>query len=89
MLQSACGEGGNGVGIMEYLDRGIYTVKSGNGIGDMKLDGQVNTADAVALQQYLLTVRTLNTEQAAQADLNGDGRLNAIDLTLLKRMLMF
>ena len=29
---AAYGEGGNGVGIMEYLDRGIYAVKSGNGM---------------------------------------------------------
>ena len=37
--------------------------------------------------QYLTTARTLTAAQAAQADIDGDGRLNAVDLTLLKRML--
>ena len=29
---AAYGAGGNGTAIMEYLDRGIYAVKSGNGM---------------------------------------------------------
>ena len=56
--------------------------------GDVNLDGTVNKADAVMLQQYLLTTGTLSLEQAAQADLNGDDRLNAVDLSLLKRLLI-
>ena len=57
-------------------------------IGDVNLDGSVNTADAVGLLKYLLTESTLTAEQAAQADMDGNGKLNAVDLTLLKRMLM-
>ena len=30
--EAAYGVGGNGTAIMEYLDRGIYAVKSGNGM---------------------------------------------------------
>ena len=32
LSDAAYGEGGNGTGIMEYLDRGIYAVNSGNGM---------------------------------------------------------
>jgi len=56
--------------------------------GDVNLDGDVNIADAVALQKHLLTIKALNAEQAAIADLNGDRRLTAVDLTLLKRLLL-
>jgi hypothetical protein len=40
------------------------------------------------MRDYLLTAGTLTPEQAAIADMNSDGRLNAADLTLLKQMLM-
>lgn len=55
--------------------------------GDVNLDGQVTVADAVLLQQYLLTAKTLTPEQAANADMQDDGTLNAVDLTLLKQIL--
>ncbi|MBR6108050.1 MAG: dockerin type I repeat-containing protein [Oscillospiraceae bacterium] len=56
--------------------------------GDVNLDGSVNIADAVALIKFLLSESTLTAEQAAQADINGDQKLSAVDLTLLKRMLL-
>ena len=55
--------------------------------GDVNADGTVNAADAVALRDYLLTkTDTLPDWQAG--DMDGNGRLNVIDLTLMKRMLM-
>ena len=55
--------------------------------GDVNADGAVNLADAVTLQKYLLTAtKTLPDWQAGDMDENG--RLNAVDLTLLKRMLL-
>lgn len=56
--------------------------------GDVNLDRSVNIADAVTLVQYLLTNSTLTAEQAAEADLDGNRRINAVDLTLLKRVLL-
>lgn len=47
-----------------------------------------SAADARTFCGYLLGKNTLGTEQAAGADLNADGILNAADLTLLKRMLL-
>lgn len=56
-------------------------------IGDVNADGKCSIADAVALQQYLL-VLTDTLPDAKAADLDNNGKLNAIDLTLLKRHLM-
>ena len=56
--------------------------------GDVNLDGSLSVADAVALMKFLLAEDTLTAEQAAQADLNSDRKLNAVDLSLLKQMLI-
>ncbi|MBR6419354.1 MAG: hypothetical protein IKS42_03385 [Oscillospiraceae bacterium] len=56
--------------------------------GDVNLDGSADLADAVALIQYLLKENDLTDAQAAKADLDESGRINAADLTLLKRMLL-
>ena len=53
-------------------------------IGDLDCDGETGKPDAVLLADYL-TGETDTLPDAAAADLNGDGTLNAIDLTLLKR----
>lgn len=47
-----------------------------------------SAADARTFCGYLLGKNPLGTEQAAGADLNADGILNAADLTLLKRLLL-
>lgn len=57
-------------------------------LGDVDLDGDVDVADLVQLQRYLLRQGTLTSEQAVQADLTGDQRLDAADLVRLRRMLM-
>lgn len=55
--------------------------------GDVNSDGSVDIADVVALQKFLLMQTVLNEEQGAQADLDGNRKLSAADLTLLKRLL--
>ena len=40
------------------------------------------------LRDYLLTTGTLTDDEANAADINGDGKLNAVDLTLMKRALL-
>lgn len=54
--------------------------------GDVNGDGAFDIADAKALQAYLLGGGTLKNWQAA--DFDGNGKLNACDLTLMKRALM-
>ena len=53
----------------------------------MDLDGSVEVADAVLLTKSLCGRETLNEQQGRAGDLNGDRKLNAVDLTLLKRLL--
>ena len=55
--------------------------------GDINGDGGCDLADAALLQQWLTVgTGTLSVWQAG--DLDGNGLLNAVDLTLLKRLLM-
>ena len=54
--------------------------------GDVNADGAVSIADAVAMVKYLAGNGTLADWQAG--DLNDDGWINAVDLTLLKRILL-
>ena len=80
------GANGQSSGCMNYIV--LASAEIGSLIGDVNLDGSVTVADAVDLQQFLLTEKSLTSEQGAQADMDGNGRLNAIDLTLLKRLLL-
>ena len=53
--------------------------------GDLTRDGESDLLDARLLRQYLLGENVLDSEQGALADLDGNGRINAVDFTLLKR----
>ncbi len=55
--------------------------------GDVNADGTVSIADAVALQKFLLTAAP-DVPDPEAADLSRDGRLTAVDLSLLKQMLL-
>ena len=55
--------------------------------GDTDGNGQIAIADAVMLAKYLSADGSLTDAEAARADMNADSRLNAADLTLLKRAL--
>lgn len=57
-------------------------------MGDVNLSSDVTIADAVLLSKYLVTAADLNAEQAKRGDLNDDRKLNALDLTLLKRQII-
>ncbi len=53
--------------------------------GDVNADGVCDHADAVMMQQFLLTAGTLTDWNAA--DLDGNGRITSADLTMLRRFL--
>lgn len=53
-------------------------------LGDIDGSGTIDSADVKALADYLLTT----AKQASGADMNSDGKVNAADLTLLKRQIM-
>ncbi|MBR4201744.1 MAG: RICIN domain-containing protein [Oscillospiraceae bacterium] len=63
-----------------------YTVIASLPKQDITGDGVTDLQDVIALRDYLLTTGTL--KNPAAADRNGDGKINAIDLTLLKRELL-
>ena len=55
--------------------------------GDVNEDGQIDMTDAAFLQEWLCT-ESIPHISAENADLNGDKRLNAADLSLLKQKLL-
>ena len=69
----------------ELPDRSTYTPAQAVR-GDVNADGTLSVADAAALQKYLLAMTDTLPDWHA-ADLDGNGRLNAADLTLIKRLL--
>ncbi|MDE6797608.1 MAG: leucine-rich repeat protein, partial [Ruminococcus sp.] len=56
--------------------------------GDLNSNGSVNIADAVLLQRHLLGGYILTEEQFKNADLTGDGVVDAFDMILLRRMII-
>ncbi len=54
-------------------------------MGDVNSDGKVTESDAVMLQKYLLANGPVTNWP--QGDMDKNGRLNAADLTLMKRKL--
>nr|MCR5305105.1 carbohydrate-binding domain-containing protein [Oscillospiraceae bacterium] len=55
--------------------------------GDINRDGKVNSSDASSLLSYLLKETSTLPDWRA-GDMDGDGRLDAVDLALLKRQII-
>ena len=87
------GESGNTAGIitvcndLDVLNAYPYPFELHYQKGDLNCDGKVSVADAVLLSRFLTAQTELSDSQMMLADLSGDKKLNAADLTLLKRML--
>ena len=74
-----------------YAQQGGYNIDKMTfkaSVGDINRDGSVSAADAVMLCKYLIGNEQLSDEQAKQADLDHNQVINAVDLTLLKLMLL-
>ena len=56
--------------------------------GDCNADGSFTIVDVILLQKWLLTVPDTELADWHSCDLNRDGELNAIDLSLMKRELL-
>ena len=56
--------------------------------GDVNADGACNTADAMILQKWLLTVPDTELKDWKAADFNNDNHLDARDLSMMKRGLI-
>jgi hypothetical protein len=57
-------------------------------VGDVNGDGFVNAADAVALAAALVNPAALTPEQFDRADVNGDDKLNGIDVQVFLNILL-
>lgn len=57
-------------------------------VGDLNQDEQVNIADTVLLCRYLLGKPASNWSVDLRADMNADGRINGMDLSLLRQRII-
>lgn len=72
-----------------YIDDYKYSLEDqSTPAGDVTDDSVFNTADAVALQKWLLTAPKAGLNNWRAGDLNGDSKLSAADLSLMKRALL-
>ena len=72
-------------GTVKTVDVCDLTVTAAGARGDVNGDGTVSIADAVALMHYLTGSGVLRQPDAS--DLNGDGKITATDLSMLKQLL--
>lgn len=56
--------------------------------GDANWDGNVNMLDCVALRKYLVKAISIYDINAANCDMDGNGRLNIFDATILMQMII-
>ena len=56
--------------------------------GDINMDGAFNITDVVLLQKWLLTAPDTVLPDWKAGDMNDDNRLDARDLSMMKRVLM-
>ena len=63
----------------------VYDFTNGteNKLGDVNLDGKLNTADAVEVLRYAAGMTTLSDAQMAVADVNADSKVNTADAVRL------
>ncbi|MBR3299108.1 MAG: choice-of-anchor J domain-containing protein [Clostridia bacterium] len=57
-------------------------------LGDVDLDGDVDTADALLALRYVMGFVELNEEQLAQAEVTGEGNVSMVDCLLILRKAM-
>ena len=56
--------------------------------GDINLDGSIDTADLLVLQNYLQKKANFSKAQSEAADMNHDGKCNIFDFIALKQKLL-
>ncbi|MBR3382199.1 MAG: Ig-like domain-containing protein [Clostridia bacterium] len=73
-----------------YLDNVSYSGDPGSDIlmGDVDMNGTVNSADALLLLRYIMDLEYLNSDQLLRADVTQDGAVHADDALLILRRTM-
>ena len=57
-------------------------------IGDVNLDEEINVADAVSLQKYLLGQEKIGYNEYLAGDINEDGSADVFDMVLMRQLLI-
>jgi len=81
------GSNGQSSGVVNYTVFVTEQAEQLPPVGDVTNDGQFNLADVVAVQRWLLHDGSVPANWLA-GDINGDYKLNAVDLTMMKRALI-
>lgn len=56
-------------------------------MGDVNMDQKINTADVTAITKFMNKTGTLTNEGKERADVNYDGVIDGVDITLIKNMM--
>ncbi|MBQ2815769.1 MAG: hypothetical protein IJE65_03775 [Clostridia bacterium] len=57
-------------------------------IGDINLDKKVDTSDLLMIQQYLLDIDSVNSDNFVYTDYNGNGIIDSTDIVLLQMLML-
>ncbi len=57
-------------------------------LGDLNVDGKVNSIDYIILKRYVLKTYSLRDSLLYSADLNLDGEVNTVDYMVLRKMVL-
>ena len=82
----------DGDGINDSIEIALGTnpndPQSGNLLGDVNGDGQINVGDLVVMTRIVMGLKTPTLEETTRGDMNQDGNLNAADILLLQKQLL-
>ena len=62
-------------------------ISTGDFLGDVNSDGEINIKDATAIQSYLAGLTNLTDFEKTAADIDGNGDINILDATFLQKKL--
>ena len=72
----------------KYAERyDMKFISTGNFLGDVNSDGEINIKDATAIQSYLAGLTNLTDFEKTAADIDGNGEINVVDATTLQKKL--
>lgn len=60
-------------------------ISTGNFLGDVNSDGEINIQDATAIQSYLAGLTNLTDFEKTAADIDGNGTITVADATMLQK----
>jgi len=74
--------------VFNFFSRYKATSQPGGKLGDVNLDGNINSTDYALLRRHILGTTTLTGTALSNADLNKDGAINSTDYAIMKRYLL-